>query len=193
MQTEEIIKMCKSLARRYKNYTEYEDLVSEGILAIYERLEKEPYAPPVRLYRVASTRMHDYMNLDTLPVTVPASDVARRLARDKDAEVDSTWSPEAVEHLRAVLTANRSSDDEMNMTCPSSEDLYIKNEQEQLFVQKLEDALTDEEQFLVYMRFNEGMTQEECGQFWGKSRQWMTKAEKEILYKVERIVLSLQQ
>lgn len=188
----EILKMCKSLAKRYKNYTEYEDLVSEGLLAIYERLDKEPYAQPARLYRVASTRMHDYLNIDTLPVTVPASDVARKLARDINADVESTWTPEAVEHLRLTLLGKRQSEEDIRLTCPSTEDLYIRAEQEQGFLRGLQEQLNSDEQLLVYMRFNENLSQEECAEFWGKSRQWVTKQEKSILNKIRSIVASMQ-
>lgn len=192
MTDEEIMKMCKSLARRYKNYTEYEDLVSEGLLAIYEWLDKEPFAMPARLYRVASTRMHDYLNIDTLPVTVPASDVVRRLARDNNANVDSTWTPQAIEHLRLTLLGKRSSKDEIDLTCPSTEELYITQEQDRLFLERLREALTTDEQLLIYMRFTEGMSQKECGQFWGKSRQWVTDKESVILSKVKKVVANLQ-
>jgi hypothetical protein len=35
----DILKLCKSLARRYKNQNQYDDLVSEGLLACYELRE----------------------------------------------------------------------------------------------------------------------------------------------------------
>lgn len=192
MTDEEITKMCKSLARRYKNYNEYEDLFQEGALAIYEHLNKEPNALPARLYRVASTRMHDYINLDKLPVTVPASDVARTLARDPEAEIESTWTPQAVEHLRLMLLGDVVSEDKANLTAPSSEDLYMKREQNSLLAQRIQEVMTADDQLLIFMRFAEGMSQAECGEFMGKSRWWVYDREKSIMGKIKTIVADLQ-
>lgn len=192
MNTTEIVKMCRSLARRYKNYNEYEDLVQEGILAIYEHLDKEPHALPARLYRVANTRMHDYLNIDTLPVTVPASDVARKLARDPEAEIESTWSTEAVEHLRLTLIGERVSEEKIDLTAPSSEEIYIKREQNRLLTKHIQEVITEEDQLILYMRFSEGMSQQECGEFMGKSRWWVYDKEKSALDKIKAIVADLQ-
>jgi len=192
MTDEEITKMCKSLARRYKNYNEYEDLFQEGILAIYEYLNKNPHALPARLYRVASTRMHDYINLDKLPVTIPASDVARTLARDPEAEVDSTWTPQAVDHLRLTLLGDTVSEDKADLTAPSSEEIYMKSEQNSLLAQRVQEIMTPDDQLLIYMRFAEGMSQAECGEFMRKSRWWIYDREKTLMSKIKTIVADLQ-
>lgn len=193
MQTEEIIKMCRSLARRFKNYNEYEDLISEGMVAIYEHLAKEPKAQPVRLYRVARTRMHDYLNIDSLPVTVPASDVARKLARDLEANVDSTWSDGAVEHLRLTLMGEYVEPNESHSVAPSSEEIYEEKEFHTKLQKRLAEELTSDEQLLLYMRYTEAMTQRECADFWGVGRTAIEKREAKLFQKMSSIVTEMQQ
>ena len=192
MTDEEIMKMCKSLARRYKNYTEYEDLVSEGLLAIYEWLDKEPFAMPARLYRVASTRMHDYLNIQSLAVTVPVSDVARTLARNINANVTSTWSHRAVEHLRATLVGGKASEDMSGLTCPSSEELYITEEQNRVLQERVKEDLTSDEQLMLYMRYVEGMSQQDCASFFGKSQTWLQRKESVIYDKIRKMLANMQ-
>jgi hypothetical protein len=63
---EEILSMCKTIA--YKRQDQYEDLVSEGVLVALELQEKEPNIAFSSIYMSVNKRMHDYLNIDLLPV-----------------------------------------------------------------------------------------------------------------------------
>lgn len=73
--------ICNTLATKYKNYQEKEDLISEGYLAGLEAIEigEDPY-------HAARRAMNDYYNIKRKPVSIPRSGAARsiisQMARD---------------------------------------------------------------------------------------------------------------
>jgi len=196
-QARHFIRICEYLARRFKRPEHFEDLRQEGLLAIYEILAVEPTAQDVKLFREARRRMHDYLNIDCLPMTIPVSDVARRLARDLDADlskVNHSWSTEAVEHLRNTLSAEQVSEDKISTTQPSSEKLYEDQEFSRRFYAAIEDTLTKDEQLYVFMRYYEDMTFEEISGFFGLANKSVAqKRETRGLEKLRAVVADLQQ
>lgn len=192
MQAEDIQKMCRALARRFKNYNEYEDLIQEGILAVYEQLREKPTSPPAKLYRVALTRMHDYLNIDLLPFTVPASDAVRQLVRDNEAEVSSSYSQQGIEHLRLVLMGEQVELERYQTTAPSTEEVYIQQQLDQKLSEGLKESLSQEDQLLFYMRFVEGLTQAQVATYLNTSQVWASKREKQMIEKVKRVVANIQ-
>jgi len=196
MDAKEIFSMCKRLARRYKNPTHYEDLVSEGIVMCYEVLAKEPDAPVFKLYRKANSAMHDYLNLSVLPVTVPKSDVSRRLARNKDvdlSDIDTNWTDDGIELLRMTLKSEVVDAEKSNIVQPSSEEIYENINFIKVLYRTLSKELSGDEQLMFYMRFDEDMTLAECGQFFGISKEAAYYRESKIVNKVRDIVVKLQQ
>ena len=106
METNEVISMCQRLARKYNAPQHYQDLVQEGILVCYEILDKEDCTHPAKLYREANRRMHDFLNLDVLPVSVPAHNITRRLTRDAEDTEIGEMSDTGVNWLRTVLQSD---------------------------------------------------------------------------------------
>lgn len=196
MDAKEIMKMCKGIARRYKNPNQYEDLVSEGILACYETLNKEPDAPLIRLYRKANTAMHDYLNISCLAVSIPKSDVSRRLARDTDLDlggIDTNYSADGIELLRMALKSEIVEADKSTVTQPSSEEIYESIDFLRVLYKTLSKELSGDEQLLFSMRFEEDMSLSECGQFFGMSKEAVHKRQVKLVQKVRDIVVKLQQ
>lgn len=196
MEAKEITKMCKILARRYKNPVHYEDLVSEGILACYELLNEEPDVTNLRLYQKASSAMHDYINISCLAVSVPKSDVSRRLARDIDVDlsaVDTNYSADGIELLRTTLKSEVVDLDKSPVTQPSSEEIYETVDFIKVLYKTLSKELSGDEQLLFSMRFEEDMSLSECGQFFGMSKEAVHKRQVKLVQKVRDIVVKLQQ
>ena len=189
--------MCEYLARRFKRPDHFEDLRQEGLLAIYEMLAEKPATEDIQLFVAARKRMHDYLNIDCLPFTVPKSDVVRRLVRDADANltnVQHTWTDLAVEHLRSVLKSEQVSGEDVGKSEPSSEDTYVKLEFWRKLDELLDKELTSDEQTLLYMRYEEDMTDEEVAEFFGlKTHSAIVKREAKLIAKVRDIVATLQQ
>lgn len=106
MTTEEMMKMCRSLAHKYNSPSHFDDLVSEGMLECLEQVD-QGNTHGANLRRMANRAMHDYMNLKNLPVTVPVTTATRSLARDTLAlnafEDNSTMSQEGVAKLQRAI------------------------------------------------------------------------------------------
>ena len=77
----EIVSMCERLAYKYNRVDIRDDLVSEGILAIYERLEVKSDEYPASLYRRANKAMHDYINRRSRVVHIPYTRTAESLSK----------------------------------------------------------------------------------------------------------------
>ena len=106
MTTEEMMKMCRTLAHKYNSPSHFDDLVSEGMLECLEQVD-QGNTHGANLRRMANRAMHDYMNLKNLPVTVPVTTATRSLARDTLAlnafEDNSTMSQEGVAKLQRAI------------------------------------------------------------------------------------------
>lgn len=182
-----VINMCRYIAKKYKNHKEYEDCVSEALLVCLTLLDKDPKTHPAALYREANRVVYDYLNLKCHPVSIPTSDMARRLSRENDADVsqvDTTYSDSTVEQLRTVLNAVivPVMEDTLSMA-PSSEQIYERVELEDRLVKVVKD-LSDEEQLFLYMRFIEDICVEECADFFGWTRRTGYRKQEALLSKI---------
>ena len=102
MNTEEMMKMCRSLAYKYNSPNQFDDLVSEGMLECLEQVD-QGNTHGANLRRMANRAMHDYINIKTLAVSVPLSEPARSLARGTDYK--STMSLEGVAKLQQAINS----------------------------------------------------------------------------------------
>jgi len=83
----EITKLCQTLARKYKNRQEYDDLVSEGVVACYE-CKAEGKGHKKDYVGAARRAMNDYINVKTksmsIPDTWPARTVSHAMSTGED-------------------------------------------------------------------------------------------------------------
>jgi len=101
MNDQEILKICKKIAFKYNRPDLHDDLVSECVLECYEQMS-QGNTHPANLYRMANRKVHDFVNLKSLPVSVPMQDEARLLSKGKGIEHRS-MSKVGIENLsRAV-------------------------------------------------------------------------------------------
>jgi DNA-directed RNA polymerase specialized sigma subunit len=130
-------------------------------------------------------------------MTIPVSDVARRLVRDLNADlskVDHSWTHAAVEHLRSTLGAEQVSEDKISSTQPSSEKLYEDQEFAKELDKIINQTLTSDEQMYIYMRFEEGMTLAEIADFFGLAgKTSAVEREKRLICKLHDLVSKIQQ
>lgn len=187
--------MCEGLARRYKNPNHYDDLVGEGVLQCYEILAEEPKPHPAKLYREANRRMHDYLNLDVFPVAIPTSDVSRRLSRDIDTEEfgDHTWSEDGINYLRNILSSEIIPFDTASLFNETVEENYEETDFYNKLNTQIELQLDEDERLLLHMKFVEGMTQVDMGDFFGISQPAIVLRETKTFSKLRSIVTKLQQ
>lgn len=187
MEMTEIVTMCERLSRKFNRPHHHEDLVSEGILKVYELLEKDPETHPANLYREARRRMYDYLNFDCNGLSVPASDTARTVSRTGDVGQGSSWSQEATENLKRALSADwgEYDDDMTDGNHATPEEILIDKQTNQVLTNIINKVLTEDEAELVILRYFEDATQEEVADLYGLTRQGVSLREKKALRKLK--------
>jgi len=88
MNEKEILKICKKIAFKYNRPDLHDDLVSECVVECYEQMSKGN-THPANLYRMANRKVHDFVNLKSLPVSVPIREEARTIVRGNEIKVTS--------------------------------------------------------------------------------------------------------
>jgi RNA polymerase sigma factor (sigma-70 family) len=188
MNEDELHILCKSLANRYRSKDQYEDLVSEGMLACYECREagKETRADFVGSARRA---MNDYVNLKVKTVSIPCTWTSR-------AASSAVSEGECLESLEGVSVVTLSSlmDAVSNRTEPLDNDTIFtddhaiayeaKDYRDHLIsVAKL--SLTPTELAIIKMRYFQDMTQDEVGEVLEANKMWVSRHEKTALLKLQ--------
>ena len=193
---EEILAMCKTIASKYKRQDQYEDLVSEGVLVALELQEKEPNYAFSSIYMSVNKRMHDYLNIDLLPVHVPASDVARRLSRNPDTPTeemgDNTWKEESIDYLKTIFKGGYVSLSDLDQPFDEYTETYEDKDFREKLSKAIQNKLSKEEKDHIDMRFQEGLSLQELGDKLGVSKMAVGKREKKLMSKLRGIVADLQ-
>ncbi len=193
---EEILSMCKTIASKYKRQDQYEDLVSEGVLVALELQEKEPNIAFSSIYMSVNKRMHDYLNIDLLPVHVPASDVARRLSRNPDTPTeemgDNTWKEESIDYLKTIFKGGYVSLSDLDQPFDEYTETYEDKDFREKLSKAIQNKLSKEEKNHIDMRFQEGLSLQELGDKLGVSKMAVGKREKKLMSKLRGIVADLQ-
>lgn len=193
---EEILSMCKTIASKYKRQDQYEDLVSEGVLVALELQEKEPNIAFSSIYMSVNKRMHDYLNIDLLPVYVPASDVARRLSRNPDTPTeemgDNTWKEESIDYLKTIFKGGYVSLSDLDQPFDEYTETYEDKDFREKLSKAIQNKLSKEEKDHIDMRFQEGLSLQELGDKLGVSKMAVGKREKKLMSKLRGIVADLQ-
>jgi len=177
MRSEEILKMCRSLARKYNDPQEYGDLVSEGIIACLELLESGETNKNA-LYTRAAFIMNDYYNIKRSPVYVPIQGKAKGMSSDDDI---SGWTETAMHN---ALYGESVEIEEHTLQVPSTEDLYERKEYLEYVKKVAKKHLSDYEYQLMQMRYWDDMTQQEVAEVLQISQQAVLKREKTVLSKL---------
>mgnify|MGYP002639276521 FL=1 len=181
----QVMKMCEKLAYKYNSQTHREDMMQEGILVCYEILAVEPDAHPAKLYREAKRRMHDYLNLDTQPVTIPAHSRSRRLARNINDGNAGDMSEQGYEWLKLVLQAEDRPYDEDFSICDRDHALDFENKEYYAYVKSvIAKTLSETELCIIKMRYYADVTQEEVGDVLGVHQSWVSRHENTALRKL---------
>lgn len=174
----EIVGMCQKLAYRFGNKNEYDDLVSEGVLVCYEILDKEPDAHPAKLYREAKRRMHDHINIDSLPVSVPAHNVAKRVARNLDTDFSGEMSEESVEWIKSIMSSDNISyyEDFGQGSLDHAQD-YEDREFQAYMMTVAVMSLSKTELAILKMRYFDDLTQDEVADALETTQKWVSRHE----------------
>jgi len=181
--TSEIVVMCQKLARKYRRPHMTDDLVSEGVLAVYERLEATPDEYPASLYRRANKAMYDYINVKSKAVTIPSSRTATEAVLGNEY-TGQNYSDQGKQVLDAALKSTTVEFDEEFMG--AVEDCTVDYERKD-FIEKGLHKLNHEEKQIIIMRYFRGQTQAEVAVFYGFSRQYLDRLEGNALHKMSLV------
>jgi len=181
--TDEIVTMCEKLARKYHQHHMRDDLISEGVLAVYERLDTTPDDYPASLYRRANKAMYDYLNVKTKAVTIPASRTADGLMSGNNY-TGQTHSDKGKKILEEALMSTVVEFDESFMV--SVQDCTSGYESQD-YLEKAMQVLDDKEKELITLRYFRYKTQGEVAEFYGVSRQAVSLWETEALVKMSKL------
>ncbi len=186
----EIVGMCEKLANRFNSPSHRDDMVQEGVLKCYEILADDDKVHPAHLYREAKRRMHDYLNLDVLPVTVPAHNITRRLTRDIDDSEVGNMSEVGHKWLKSVLSSNSGQySDEHNGSEKDHTERYENKEFVRYVINVAIEELTAEEWSVLKLRYYSDMTQHEVADMLDKHQKWVSRREDTALTKLRKSVL----
>ncbi len=183
MNQKELVGMCERLASRYKTPQHYEDLVQEGVLACYEVLAEDPDPHPAKLWRMANRRMHDYVNFDTAPLSVPKSDTARKVSRGT-GEMTGNYSEAGLRHLEQALKGEVVEIDDYMAYYPDHADDYEDREFEAYVMSIAVTTLDLRELKILKERYFNGKSQEELGEELEVSKMTISRWEDDILRKI---------
>lgn len=182
----ELINICEKLAYRFNNPEHREDMVQEGLLVCYELLAEDPNTHPAKLHREAKRRMHDYLNVGTLPVQIPAHNVTKRLTRDIEDDFSGDMTEEGHAWLRAVLSAeNLPYDEDFGESDYDHAQAYEDMEFNTHVLSVAVTTLNQDEWQVIRMRYYDEMTLHEVGDVMGASHMWVHRTEKQALSKLK--------
>jgi len=187
MNDQEILKLCRTLARKYKRAGDYDDLVSEGLVACYECRE-EGKAYKKDYVGAARRAMNDYINIKKKSMSIPntwaARAVSHALATGEDLEeLDGVKSGT----LRSLMDAmsNESEDvHELEISTPSPAVKYEKEEYESYVMSVAVTTLNLKELNILKGRYFDNKTCDDIGVEMGVSGTTISRWESEMLEKL---------
>jgi len=156
---EQYMKLCKNLAYKYNAPWMFDDLISEGLVAIYSELEQDPKSNRVIL--VAKEAMWEYANLKTRPVSLPDVNEARYITTDNTVWIDehSNYSDEALNWLYLVMTSSQGTLSHDDVSTESPEEILIKKDTVKVTFEVAERVLNENDFNIFLMFFRDEMKQ----------------------------------
>ena len=185
--TDEIVIMCKRLANKYHMYHMKDDLVSEGVLAIYERLAVNPDEYPAKLYNIAKGAIYAYVNIKSRALAIPVNDTTMAVALGKiynegEEWRKSTYSEGGIDTIYDALQGASEYNYLHAQTEDCSGDYEVKDTLDKAFM-----LLSEKESEVIRLRYLEEKTQEEVADIYGVSQKTISKWEEAALDKMSRL------
>lgn len=186
----EILKLCKSLARRYKNQNQYDDLVSEGLLACYELRETGSATGKQEYVRLARRVMNDYNNIKVKAVNIPSTWAARRASKaiSEDTETDGLDGVASGTFL-SLMAAMSNSTELLSEDSAFTADHAEAYEEREYYIHVISVAivtLNPTEWQILKMRYLDGMTQDVVAEEFGLDQSWVCRHESVALSKIRK-------
>ena len=183
MNTKEIVTMCEKLANKYRRPHIRDDMISEGVLAIYERLFVYPDEYPASLYRRANKAIYDYINIKNKAITIPTNATSGQISRGISYD-GQNYSEDGKKNLSDAILSTVVGFDEEYMTAVQD---CTERYERQDYIEKSVKLLTKKEREIIRMRYFDDMTQEEISIFFDVSQQSVAIWEGSALLKMSKL------
>lgn len=187
MTDNEILKLCQTLARKYKKPQEFEDLVSEGLVACYE-CKAEGKGHKKDYVGAARRAMNDYMNIGSKAVSIPntwaARTVSHALSTGEDLDKLDGVKSGTLRSLYDAMSNNYEDITEIEVSVPDHAEAYEKTDYEAHVMSVAVTTLDLRELNILRGRYFENKTQEELGDEMGVTGTTISRWEEDMLDKL---------
>jgi RNA polymerase sigma factor (sigma-70 family) len=181
--------LCKSLARRYRNTQQFDDLVSEGVLACYEALAEGKNAPS-DFTGAARRAMNDYINVKTKAVSIPTGGNAKAVSKamSSDTELDTMNGMSdgtLLSFVQAMSNLTESVTDDTAFTVDHA--ILFEEKEYQTYVMSVaKKILSAEEMNIIQLRYFKDMTQDEVAEHTKSNQRTVSRHELSALERLKR-------
>lgn len=188
---EDILSLCQSLAKRYRNKDQYDDLVSEGLVACYEcRAEGKAYKKD---YVGAARRaMNDFINIKSKAMSVPKTWASRAashaLATGDNLEELGGVNDGTFSLLMAAMRNDATSVDENMSTTDGAEVDFERRDYEKYLLNKIRHNINDDDWEFLLLVSDEDTTQGQVADILGVSPQAVSLRLKKIQVRASKFV-----
>ncbi len=190
MKPENIEILSKKSASKYFNTSHHDDLVSEGVLAAYEEINKNPEASEQRMYQVINWAQWKFLNVDCLVVTMPEN-LVRMVKGLGSEDVDTNYTDECIAWANVLLAQGQYNSDYHDVDTESDHaQKYSDAELLESIWESAKECLTEEEHKMFHSHFELGLDGKSIGDIKGVSKQAMHKTLKSINEKVRKHVVN---
>lgn len=182
-----ILKLCKSLAGRYKSKVQYEDLISEGLVACYELKaigvnDKDTYSGAAR------RAMNDYINIKVKAVSIPVAGASRTVSHAiaNNTEVTSLdgVASNTFLNLMSAMLNNTESLTENTAHTPDHAAKYEEKDYDAYVLSVAITTLSPTEWSIIKFRYLQGMTQDMVADLMKTNQKWVSRHEVTALEKL---------
>ena len=187
--------LCKSLARRYRNTQQFDDLVSEGVLACYETLAEGKTAP-ADFTGAARRAMHDYINVKTKAVSIPTSHgsytVSHAMSKDKVIDtIEGITEATLLSLTQAMSNLTESATEDTAFTVDHAI-LYEQTDYYRHIMTVAKETLSATEMKVVELRYFSGMTQDEVAEHMKLNQKLVSRHEISALEKLKKKLVTIR-
>jgi len=187
--------LCKSLAKRYKNTQQFEDLVSEGVVACYEVLAQGK-TEPSDFVGAARRAMNNYTNVKNKAVSIPVSgnayNVSHAMSLDKGVETMEGMSDGTLLSLvQAMANTTESAGDDTAFTVDHAE-LFEEKEYHAYIMSVVKKTLSATEMKVIELRYFNDMTQDEVANIFNVDQSWVSRHESLSLSKLKKKLVTIR-
>jgi RNA polymerase sigma factor (sigma-70 family) len=182
-----MLKMCQTLARKYKKPQEYNDLVSEGLVACYE-CKAEGKGHKKDYVGAARRAMNDYMNIGSKAVSIPntwaARTVSHALATGEDLDKLEGVKDGTLRSLYDAMSNDYEDITEIEVAVPDHAQEYEDKDYAAYVMSVAVTTLSEKEMAILKARFFEDKSQEDLADEYEVSQQTISRWEDEMMKKL---------